>query len=441
MDNTILQNTHKHTLWIHRIIILFGLFLCIQDLIAENLKNIGFLYQLVKYADEAVSFLFFFILVINHLYKKQSIKKTEIDLPLIFFLLIGIISSIIHKVPMVIASSQFIIYVKSFLFFYIFIYLPVTTEIIKLYIRVFFWAGCILFFFGLVDLVIPVQFRQFTGNTIALDIKFNITSIKSFFSHPAVFGWFMNFLALYFFAFFLVYKRWTFLCFCLIFLAGCLLAMKVKAIIGFVVSFWLGFFIYPFKKGKQTVFVVLFIVMTIILIFTGSMLFELIGTKYTMYFNIETYADAARNVLYLKSIDIARDAFPLGVGFGRYGSWMSHEYYSPVYHQYGLSQIWGLSKAFPNFIVDTFWPMIIGETGFIGFTLYLTLFFIMFRVLYKNIRKRKNPLVQSFCLGTFMIFIESLFESIAAPVYVAPPFSFFIFGALGLAFALRRVSD
>lgn len=441
MYRTALKKISNQSLWLHRIIIFSGLLLIVQDLLAENLINMSYLFMLVKYADEGVSVLLFLILAINHIYKRQSLKKTEIDLPFIFFILIGIISSIIHKVPMIIASSQFIIYIKSFLFFYIFIYLPVNTEIVKLYMRVFFWAGCILFFFGLVDLAAPVQFREFVGSSTVLEIRFNMPSVKSLFIHPAKFGWFMNFLALYCFAFFLVYKRWPFLWLGLLFLAGCFLSMRVKAIVGFIMSLWLGFFISPFKKGKNAVFIVLFIMMSIMLIFLGSMLLELIETKYNIYFRAETYTDAARNVLYFKSIDVARDAFPLGVGFGRYGSWMSYVYYSPVYYQYGLSQVWGLSKEYPNFIMDTFWPMIIGEIGFFGLALFIIIFFIMVKMLYKNIRKRKNPLVQSFSLGTFMIFIESIIESIAAPVYVSPPWSFLIFGALGIAFNLRRVSD
>jgi hypothetical protein len=289
-----------------------------------------------------------------------------------------------------------------------------------------------------VDLAAPVQFREITGNSIALDIKFNITSVKSFFYHPAIFGWFMNFLALYCFAFFIVYKRGIFLWFSLIFLVGCFLSLRVKAIVGFIVSVWMGYFIYPFKKGKKTISVVLFILMIIILLFLGSMLFKLFETKYTLYFNAETYTDIARNVLYFKSVEIARDAFPLGVGFGRYGSWTSHVHYSPVYYQYGLSHIWGLSEAYPNFIVDTFWPMIIGETGFLGSVFYMVLFFIILRILYRNTREKRDPFAQAFFLGTFMIVIESLIESVAAPVYVSPPFSFFVFGAVGIAFALRR---
>lgn len=406
-----------------------------------NIEHISILFRIVKSIDEGISFLLFFLLFFNHIYARQSVKRTEIDIPFLLFFLLGIFSSIIHSVPIVVFSSQLIIYIKSFLFFYIFMYIPISREILRQYLKVFFWAGVILFLFGLVDLVAPVQFRQFTGNSVALDIKFNITSVKSLLFHPAVFGWFMNFLSLYCFAFFIVFKRRTLLLLGFVFLAGAFLSMRVKSIVGFMMSLWLGFLIYPYKKGKKTIAIILSLMMVIIFIFLGSMFFKLFESKYTMYFNADTYADSARNMLYLRSIDIASDYFPLGVGFGRYGSWMSSVYYSPVYYHYGLSLIWGMSKDFSNFITDTFWPMIIGETGFLGLVFYIAIFGILLRILFRNVRKRKDPLIQAFFLGTYMVFIESIIESIAAPIYVTPPFSFFIFGVLGISMALRRIED
>ena len=87
----------------------------------------------------------------------------------------------------------------------------------------------------------------------------------------------------------------------------------------------------------------------------------------------------ARIALYNTSVLIARDRFPFGVGLGRYGSGTSRDPYSPVYHEYGLDKIDGLSPQHSAFISDTFWPRILGETGVIGlaallvFTVVLTI--------------------------------------------------------------------
>ena len=74
-----------------------------------------------------------------------------------------------------------------------------------------------------------------------------------------------------------------------------------------------------------------------------------------------------RVALYAGSVAIARDEFPLGVGMGRYGSQMSREEYSPVYQRYQLHRVFGLREHRPIAVTDTFWPMVLGETGVIGF--------------------------------------------------------------------------
>lgn len=105
----------------------------------------------------------------------------------------------------------------------------------------------------------------------------------------------------------------------------------------------------------------------------------LLGGVYSVEGNIiekqvATYTSsegAAREKLYATGAQIATEDFPLGAGFGRFATYASRLYYSPVYQQYGLNEVWGLSKEFPNFIDDTSWPGVIGETGWGGLTIYL----------------------------------------------------------------------
>ena len=60
--------------------------------------------------------------------------------------------------------------------------------------------------------------------------------------------------------------------------------------------------------------------------------------------------NSARNQLTIKSIEIAKDYFPVGSGFGTYASHMSGVNYSPMYYKYGLSGIYGLVKGHVEFI-------------------------------------------------------------------------------------------
>lgn len=83
-----------------------------------------------------------------------------------------------------------------------------------------------------------------------------------------------------------------------------------------------------------------------------------------MYINASQ--GSARVQLYFKSFSIFKDYFPIGTGFGTYASYYSGIDYSPVYGLYHLSNIYGLGQGYLGFLNDTFWPMVIGQTGFIG---------------------------------------------------------------------------
>ena len=71
---------------------------------------------------------------------------------------------------------------------------------------------------------------------------------------------------------------------------------------------------------------------------------------------------------------MARDHLPIGAGFGMYGSHLSRAEYSPIYAQYGLDRVPLLGPDQPYAVTDTYWPMVLGETGLIGLLAALTFF-------------------------------------------------------------------
>jgi hypothetical protein len=85
---------------------------------------------------------------------------------------------------------------------------------------------------------------------------------------------------------------------------------------------------------------------------------------------LEVYGseESVRSMMYSTSLSIAADRFPLGTGGGTFGSAPSREvYYSDVYHNYGLSRYFGASPEYSFFLMDTWWPKILGESGLFGF--------------------------------------------------------------------------
>ncbi len=65
--------------------------------------------------------------------------------------------------------------------------------------------------------------------------------------------------------------------------------------------------------------------------------------------------------------------FPLGSGFGTYGSYAARKYYSPLYYQYGFTHVWGLSPRYNSLLTDNYWPSVMAQLGLIGLVLMVLL--------------------------------------------------------------------
>jgi len=85
----------------------------------------------------------------------------------------------------------------------------------------------------------------------------------------------------------------------------------------------------------------------------------------------------ARFVLYRTAPEIVKDYFPFGSGFASFATHSSGQYYSKIYMEYGIENVWGISKSYTKFVSDTYYPSlaqfgIIGIILFILFWIYIT---------------------------------------------------------------------
>ncbi len=434
--NKLLQNESFH--YHHKLLMVFCGFFLLQDLIANNLKEMPLAFSVIKYSDELLVMIFYSFCVLYPLIaiEYKPIKGIIAKL-LSLFLLVGIISSIVTRVPVFVSAPQILLYLKGFLLFYIFASLPFNEIILRKYIRFFLCVALLLFAFGLVDLVVPGWFRTVTGNIGYEDFRGGILSVKSLFIHPGVFGWFMAYIALYCFAFFLIFTKRSYLFAGLIFSLGCLLSMRAKPLGGLVGGVLVGLAMLPLSKRirRSMVFIAIAFCMGVPL---WPQLSELYQSKVAGYVEVSDPMLQARNALYIKGVEIAKDYFPLGAGLGRYGSWMSVKYYSPLYDEYDLSRIYGMSEEKASFNCDTFWPMVLGETGFIGFVFYAGILFCFVKTLCRQVKNTDDKFLMAFQLGTLMILAESLIESLASPVYISGPFVYYIFGSIGICYSLNN---
>ncbi|MDJ0467309.1 hypothetical protein [Rhodococcoides fascians] len=133
---------------------------------------------------------------------------------------------------------------------------------------------------------------------------------------------------------------------------------------------------------------------------------------------------AARTRLTTDSIGIGSDNFPLGAGYARFGSYLARTNYSQEYIDLGYREIYGLSdrEGWGSWLTDTQWPSIVGESGFIGALLYLAGIGVMFRRFSAVGRTYgANAWLKCLALTGVSWTIATLFDSIASPVYTAPP--------------------
>lgn len=109
------------------------------------------------------------------------------------------------------------------------------------------------------------------------------------------------------------------------------------------------------------------------------------------YYYIQGHGQYAKSIMTSAALRIARDYFPIGTGFGTYGSTYAAKYYSPVYYLYGIADNPELGEQTKMYLTDLFWPILLGENGVLGTLLYCGLIVMLFvriqRVFYYHKRK------------------------------------------------------
>lgn len=280
----------------------------------------------------------------------------------------------------------------------------------------------------ILDLAIP-SFRSDIGIiSQAVEIRMGLRSIGGFFNRFTV----ATLYALLFYIFYKFYDKDKVSKIKIFFSDFMFLAsFKIKDILGFMLarSFYL------FKRFKAKYIVIIASIIYLLFLLYANLMPE----HYNEYFNSGEDSNVARVVLSYTSIRILKDYFPFGVGWGLFASPTSQQIQSPIYARYGIDDIYGLSYQNDNgvFMSDTFWPMILGETGFLGTIVYLYILYLVFWPFVSNFfidnRDRK------YIMPAFL-FIAFLGFSVGKPVFTGPPHSLVLWGFAGLFYSLKNTT-
>lgn len=164
--------------------------------------------------------------------------------------------------------------------------------------------------------------------------------------------------------------------------------MKSKAFGGAVVYIACVYFLLVRRKKIKIMHIVLMAVIAI----------AIAWDKIAYYF-VELEGEGARSALLSTSFQIMQDYFPIGTGFGTYASAAAMEYYSPLYYEYGIYKVWGLSEEYSMFGSDAFWPIILGQTGFLGTICFVATLILLF----KQLKKISKISARAYTAGVFAL--------------------------------------
>lgn len=371
------------------LIVFFSLFV-FQD-------AVSMLFPVFKYYDEVFCLLIipislYFISKENNVLKVKK-KDIQVLIDLCLYLLIGVISYFLNSnQPIQALIGDMFLNLKFFLSIYIGHYLIKDKNITPQYFICFIKIITLLLFVLLIiNFVYPIFDNQ--------EMRFGIPIPKLFYSHSGYLAAAGTLLLAMTYRFYnKMYKANLYM---LLQVLIIFFTLRYKAMATAIICTFVFFIVIVNKKKIKWWHIITGII--IILIFSWDQVVFYYGSQ-----SIEN----ARGALTITAFEISKNAFPFGVGFGSYGSYMSRVYYSSVYTTYGLNNIWGLSKTYPFFISDTFWPMIIGQTGLLGTLFYLKIIFSII----KKIMKFENR--YSYISG-ITVFVYLLLESTSSSAFVS----------------------
>lgn len=385
----------------------------------ENLP-LPIIYSFLKVIDEVFIAIFFVIM-----FSRKRKKNTKILYLLTILAIIGFIGNIQSHSSIKVAILGVFSTVKPILLYWCLTQFDFEWINLKMFCRYIIVIFPLAFFSYILDIFIP-SFRYDIGIVAqAEEIRMGLRSLGGLFNR------FTN-ATMYALLFFLIYKYYypsKIAKFKVIFADFMIISsLKVKDILGFVIARAFGCF-HRFKMGYMVIIGVIFVGLF-------ALYATLMPEHYTNYFESDEDSNVARVVLNYTSLKIAVDKFPFGVGYGLYASPTSQQIESPIYENYGIDMVYGLSYEHDNgvFMADVFWPMILGETGILGIIVYICILYCVFGCYIKNFLKdTSNP---CYVMPAFL-FIVYLCISIGKPVFAGPPHALVLWGIAGIFYSLK----
>ncbi|WP_197058430.1 hypothetical protein [Modestobacter caceresii] len=409
---------------------LFVLLALVVIILSAPIQNV--LGQVGTYADEGVIALAFVALSTRRLVTEGRLVWLPGTGWFLGFLVAGLVSAALAEVPAGLAVPAAFIAVKGVVFAFAIAQLHWTRDDLALLVRLGVTAIVVMAFTALLNLALPAAWANFTTGRPPISYIGPFPAINGVFQHPAAFSRFSGVLAVGALVYGLVVRR-SLANTILVLLSGGLafLTFQVKSIVGLLATLAAVGTRFLRPVGVAA----LLAVGPLVALLTVPPLAALIGGDIDIYLN----QDSARSMLTAGGVTVAAQFFPLGAGFGRYGSSTAADDYSPLYYALGFPGRYGLGPGPDSgqFLNDSQWPAIYGETGWFGAFCFAAGLACMLVALLRRVSAREDVLVRWMRITGVGWLVLLLVESAVAPVFVSSPSFPFVFAAAGVIASLR----
>ncbi len=372
----------------------------------------------LTYVDEAAVLACLVLLPIARLLSGNALRWTPETGWILGFVVAGIVSGIVLQVEWPVLAEGAFLAVKGVLMAWAIAQIDWTERDFSGIVRAVGVLLGLTLVCAVINLVAPTSWVSIVESGGDVEYRYGLPSLIGPFSQPSAFGQIAALGAIAVVAYrATIAKSLASAVLMIGSLFAVVFSLRRRLIVGVVASI----LFVRLKVSRATTAIVGLLVLPPALIVLWPLLVTSAEALYEDYFASES---AARTVITVDSFDVASGYFPLGAGFGRFGSFIAGDQYSPEYVARDYPLIYGLGNTPERgnrWLTDTQWPAIIGEGGFVGAACYVAALVVMYWRFRGAWRDETAPWLR--CLGLTGVGWTAmmLIDSIASPVFNAAP--------------------
>jgi hypothetical protein len=365
-----------------------------------------------------------FIIVINWFFFGKNLKLEKTYALVIIIIIVYLFTAFFFSKASI--FNYVLGFFFSFLFMFLFIFSSNTKTSKNVIINIFKY---LLYFFSVISIISIFQ---------SLSAGASLREYSGLFRELGAFGSVMNISTIISISLYLITSKKIFLYLAMFFSIGVMMTILKKTMISNIFV-WLFYFFYQSNTKNKLKLVFIFVLISFSSFFLiGEELSKDIDNN-SSYLEGVGPTEHVRLGMFIASFNIDTDYFPFGSGLGTFGSLSSiMGGYSIVHYDYGVAYIGSNSPEDivrgSHTLLDTYWPHIFGELGFLGTILFLIIWLFPFKKAFRNFKVSDDPFVKGVSFYVLMVLICITWEGFTLYTPEIPSFVLLHSGLSGLCY-------